>query len=143
MPAISILIIDSNSTFSKAAKFYLSHRPEIEAVETTTDAQNALQVAGRLKPGMILIDVKLLITDGICLKLCEKLKQQAPGAVIMVLTLFEDSLQYSGFPEIDLISGFISKEYFADTLIPLISSYYQVENKKSLVRAEEGQEALN
>ncbi|MEW5784262.1 MAG: hypothetical protein AB1767_04150 [Bacillota bacterium] len=48
---------------SKAAQLYPSYRKEIETVETVTDAEKALQVAGQLMPAIILIDVKLLTLD--------------------------------------------------------------------------------
>jgi CheY-like chemotaxis protein len=122
MPALSILIIDSSKTFSKAAQFYLLRKTQVEAVEIALEANYALQIAGRLQPDIILIDIKILTESYVGQQLCAQFKRQAPGAIIMILTLFGGNLQYPDFPEIDLISGFIAKEYFAETILPLVGA---------------------
>jgi len=122
MPALSLLIFDSSKTFSKAAQFYLLRKAQVKAVEIALEANYALQIAGLLKTDMVLVDIKILTEGYVGQSLCAQFKRQAPGAIILVLTLFGGSLQYPDFPEIDLISGFIAKEYFADTIFPLISA---------------------
>ena len=122
MPSLNLLLIDPNANFSKAARLFLSYRREISIVETTGDAQKALAIAGQLKPDIILIDKKLLQDNTSAQDLPCRLKEAAPRSTIIVLTLFNDSCIFSGTKEGDSISGFISKEQFAEAIVPLISA---------------------
>lgn len=141
MPAISFLIVDANTTFSKAAQFFLARRSAVKTVEIASNLRCALDAAGRLKPDIILIDANMVTENQPGRNFCEQLQGRAPGAVILILTLFGDSMKYSRFPEIERISGFVSKERFADTLIPLIRSCSR-KGPKKLRRSYKGGQAM-
>ncbi len=121
MPALSLLIIDTNADFRKAAQRFLASSKEIQVVETAGTVQEAQEAAEMIRPDLILIELKILNSYG--LSLCHKLKAAMPGVIIIGLTLFSSGLSGPGywgnrdveviFSDVDVI---ISKDHFAENV---------------------------
>lgn len=120
MPDLNLLIVDSSDDFSKAARRFLMQNDNIKQIEKSGEAQEALGMAAKLKPDLILIELKLLKKAGS--SYCQQLKKEAPGAIIIGLTMFNSSLIYSDpLPGRD-IDAIVSREHFADNIAQVIRS---------------------
>lgn len=119
MPAFSLLLVDTNREFSKAARRYLARRKEIKAVEIAGSIQEALEMAEMLKPDLVLIELQ--IVESLDPTLCRSLKAAAPGTIIVGLTLFCSGLHHPG-PWSRGVDGIISKEHFAESLLQFVRS---------------------
>lgn len=79
---IRVLIVDDSAFMKRVLQDIFSSDPEIEVVGLARNGKEALEVAKRVKPDVITLDVEMPIMDGLtCLKL---LMEQGPYAVIMI-----------------------------------------------------------
>lgn len=82
-------LIEDNPAFRRAAARALRLRPGIEEVRAFDRCEEALAaLAAENPPDIVLLDVGLPGMDGI--QGISEFKQAAPGAVLLVLTVFED-----------------------------------------------------
>lgn len=88
-PPFRVWLIEDNALFRRTVSRIVEALPGIAAVEGFGSAEAALEkLATGPAPGTVLIDVGLPGIDGIeCIR---RLKASAPGAQILVLTVFED-----------------------------------------------------
>lgn len=118
LPA-SLLIIDPNLHFSRAAAKYLSKFREVESVDLAADTDEAFLMISARKPDALLVDYDYYISDARVVALCEKMKQHYPGTFIVALTLFTLELDYDLLLAANVVSGLISKQDFAEGVITL------------------------
>lgn len=120
MPGLSILIVDASDDFSKAAQRFLMRNDNFKQIERTAEITEAMDMAAKLKPSLILMDLELLKKAGP--SYCQQLKKEAPGAIIIGLTMFNNSFIYSDPLENRAIDTLVSREYFANNIVPIIRS---------------------
>ena len=60
-----LLIADDNATFRSGLRDLLTTVPDVEIVGEAADGQQAVEVARRLKPEVVLMDVRMPTLDGI------------------------------------------------------------------------------
>lgn len=120
MPGLSILIVDASDDFSKAAQRFLMRNGNIKQIEITAEIQEAIDMAAKLKPSLILMDLELLKKAGP--SFCQQLKKEAPGAIIIGLTMFNNSFIYSEPLENRAIDTLVSRECFANNIVQIIRS---------------------
>ncbi len=115
----SLLIIDPNLHFSKAAAKYLLKFQEVEKVDLAADLDEAHLTISASKPDALLVDYDYYISDAGVAALCERMKQQFPETLIIALTLYTLEPYYDLLPTAEVISGLISKQDFAEGVITL------------------------
>jgi len=84
-----ILVVDDESVVREGVVAILSLQPDIEVVGEAQDGIQALQLARKTKPDVILLDLVMPRQDG--LATIPKLKENLPGSRILVLTSFAES----------------------------------------------------
>ncbi len=122
MPALNILIVDSRISFSKAARQYLLRKKNIDQIEVSAEPLEALTLARKLKPDLILVELEQL--KNVEPFFCQQLKAEAPGAIVVGLTLFNSSLFYSNPFKDQGLDSVVSREDFADSILQVIRSIY-------------------
>jgi DNA-binding NarL/FixJ family response regulator len=115
----SLLIIDPNLYFSRAAAKYLLKFQEVEKVDLATDLDEACLTISASKPDALLVDYEYYTSDAGVAALCKKMKQQFPDTLIIALTLYTLEPYYDLLPASDDVSGIISKQDFAEGVIAL------------------------
>ncbi len=115
----SLLIIDPNLHFSRAAATYLAKFPEVKKVDLAADADEAFLMIGARKPDALLVDYDYYVSDTKVKAFCEKMKEHFPETLIIALTLYTLEFDCHLLPAANAISGIISKQDFAEGLLTL------------------------
>jgi DNA-binding NarL/FixJ family response regulator len=93
MTPIRILIADDHPMFRFGIRALLSAEPDTEVIGEATNGQEAVDLATRLKPDLILMDINLPQLNGI--EATRQISKQNPGTGILIITMFEDDTIFS------------------------------------------------
>ncbi|MEJ1160566.1 response regulator transcription factor [Prosthecomicrobium sp. N25] len=88
MTPARVVVVDDHPIVLRGVADMIGDAPEFEVVGTAQDARQALQKAETTRPDLILLDLRL--KDDLATDLIGLLKEQAPGARIVILTAYDD-----------------------------------------------------
>ena len=89
MKKIRILVVEDQSVVREGVTAILSFQPDLEVVGEAEDGLQAVELARKTRPNVILLDMVMPRQDG--LTTIPKLKEIVPEARILVLTSFAES----------------------------------------------------
>ena len=119
---IKVLIADDQALIRESLQIILSAHADIEVVGTVGDGKEVLEKLHRVRPDVILMDIRMPVMDGV---LCTKaVKEQYPDVKIIILTTFDDdefifsALKYGA-------SGYILKGVSTEELHEAIQTVYR------------------
>jgi two-component system, NarL family, response regulator LiaR len=84
---IRVLICDDQTIVSEGLRVILSADPEIEVVGIANDGAEAVEQVARLKPDVVLMDLKMPVINGI--QATRLIHEQQPGMRVLVLTTYD------------------------------------------------------
>lgn len=87
MRRIRVLTVDDHEVVRNGVKEILAANDDMEVVGEATEASQALELASRLEPDVVLIDISM--PGGSGLDLVRQLRRQLPHAVAVILTLYD------------------------------------------------------
>jgi two-component system, NarL family, response regulator DevR len=85
---IRLLIIDDHEMVREGLKAMLSTEPDFSIVGDAANAEQAFALIERLRPDIILLDVRLPGPSGI--EVCRTVTERYPGTAVIILTTFTD-----------------------------------------------------
>ena len=85
---MKLLIVDDDPLIRKSLSLTLSREDDITVVGSASDGAEALALCERLKPEILLMDIRMPGVDGIAAT--RLIKQRYPDIRIMMLTTFDD-----------------------------------------------------
>lgn len=85
---VRILIVDDQSLFREGLRTLLSVQPDFEVVGEAVNGEEALRQAVKLRPGVILMDLRMPLMDGVTAT--QRLRETSPQCKVIVLTTFDD-----------------------------------------------------
>ena len=85
---IRLLIIDDHEMVREGLKAMLSAEPDFSIVGDAASAEEAFALIERLRPDIILLDVRLPGTSGI--EICRVVTERYPETAVIILTTFTD-----------------------------------------------------
>ncbi|HEY6539693.1 MAG TPA: response regulator transcription factor [Ktedonobacteraceae bacterium] len=85
---IRLLIIDDHEMVREGLKAMLSAEPDFSIVGDAANAEAAFALIERLRPDIILLDVRLPGTSGI--EVCRAVTERYPETAVIILTTFTD-----------------------------------------------------
>lgn len=129
-----LLLVDDSPEFLDAAERFLSNEEGLEIVGKARSGEEALELAQRLKPDLILMDIAMPGMNG--LEATRRLKSESACPKIIILTLY-DSSEYRSVSEEVQADGFVTKSEFTTRLLPLIRSFFEAERPPSPPATEE------
>ena len=88
---ISVMIVDDHSIFLQGLRRVLEAEPDLVVVGAAADGEEALDVAGRLVPDVVLLDINLPSMNG--MQVTRRLKQDLPNVAVIMLTAYHDENQ--------------------------------------------------
>ena len=88
MPKIRILLVDDQTMFRDGMRVLLSSQADFEVVGEASDGEEALEKAARLKPDVVLMDLRMPVMDGAAAT--RHLRGIMPDTKIIVLTTFDE-----------------------------------------------------
>jgi len=85
---IRLLLVDDQDLIRRGLKALLGTDPTLEVVGEATNGQDAVTQVAQLRPDMVLMDVRMPVTDGVAgtRQIC----QQFPDTKVLMLTTFDD-----------------------------------------------------
>ena len=86
--AIRILIADDNPEFREGLRGLLAGAPDTAVVGEATSGDQAIALAGRLQPDVVLMDLKMPALNGI--EATRRIVSASPHIGVLVVTMFED-----------------------------------------------------
>jgi DNA-binding NarL/FixJ family response regulator len=85
---VRVLLADDQSLILESLEMMLNLKQDIEVVGTAHNGQEAIELADRLRPDVILMDVRMPVLDGVTST--EIIRGRHPEINIIVLTTFDD-----------------------------------------------------
>ncbi len=85
---VKVLIADDQTLFREGIKDLLENEKIIEVVGEAADGQEAVRLARKLKPDVILMDIKLPHLDGVAAT--RLIRKECPNTNVLILSSYED-----------------------------------------------------
>jgi len=109
-----ILLVDDHEVVRLGLKALLEHHSQFEVVGEAATAKEALEQVARLRPEIVLMDIRLPGTSGI--EACEEVIKQFPETRVVMLTSYaEDEMLFSAIRA--GASGYILKQIGGEDLV--------------------------
>jgi DNA-binding NarL/FixJ family response regulator len=86
--AIRVLLVDDQALFREGLETLLSVHKDIQVVGQASNGQEAVEVAAKVRPDVVLMDVRMPILNGV--RATRRLKKALPQCRVIVLTTFDD-----------------------------------------------------
>ena len=87
-PKIRVLAVDDQRVVREGLAMLLGLLPDVEVVGTAADGEEALALAGELRPDVILMDLRMPRVDGV--EATRRLRASHPEIKVVVLTTYAD-----------------------------------------------------
>ncbi len=114
---IRVLLCDDHALVREGTKRLLEEEPDIEVVGEASDGFEAVELAERLSPHVIAMDVSMPRMNGI--EATKRIKNNCPGIFVLALTAYDDFAYVSRLIESGA-SGYILKSVRSEELIQAI-----------------------
>lgn len=119
MAKYRILLVDDHEVVRLGLKALLDHTTQFEVIGEAGTAREAIDQVARLKPDIVLMDIRLPGTSGI--EACEEIMSNFPETRVVMLTSYaEDEMLFSAIRA--GASGYVLKQIGGDDLIRALES---------------------
>ena len=115
--AVRVLIADDQTLFRAGLARLLNEDPRVEVIGQAMDGADAAKQAGKLKPDVVLMDLKMPNLDGI--EATRQIIEADPGVKVLILTTFETDNHVIQALKVGA-SGYVLKDSSADAIISSI-----------------------
>jgi len=121
---IRVLLVDDQALIREGLAIILGAQPDIKVVGQAADGHEAIDLARRLQPDVILMDIKMPRLDGI--QSTRRIKEDLPTTPIIILTTYaDDELVFEGIRA--GASGYLLKDITRDQLAEAVRGAVQGE----------------
>ncbi len=87
-PKIRLLLVDDQSLFREALRTLLSLQPDFDLVGEAPDGEAAVAAAAKLKPDVVLMDLRMPVLNGV--EATRRIVAAGPKPRVIVLTTFDE-----------------------------------------------------
>ena len=120
--SIKVLICDDHAVVRRGLRSLVGVKPEMDLVGEAVDGEEAVEMARKLKPDVIIMDLIMPRKDGVAA--ISDIKKKNPDAKILVLTSFSDDKNV--FSAIKAgASGYLLKDSSPEELLQAINDVHQ------------------
>ena len=88
MDKIRLLLVDDHEVVRTGLRMLLEHQPDMEIVGEASTGAEALELAAKAEPDVIVMDITLPDFSGI--EATRRIKQTRPEAAVIALTIHDD-----------------------------------------------------
>jgi len=119
MTKLRLLLVDDHEVVRLGLKALLQRYPQFEVAGEAGTAREAIEAAARIKPNVVLMDIRLPGASGI--EACEEITSSNPDIKVIILTSYaEDEMLFSAIRA--GASGYVLKQIASEDLIKAIES---------------------
>ena len=122
---IRVMLVDDQALFREGVETLLSVYKDIRIVGQASNGQEAVEVAAKVKPDVVLMDVRMPILDGV--KATHLLKKSLPLIKVIVLTTFDDDEYIFDALRVGAV-GYLLKDVASTQLVDAIRAAEQGES---------------
>jgi DNA-binding NarL/FixJ family response regulator len=117
---VKVLIADDQTLFREGIKDLLENERIIEVVGEAADGQEAVRLARKLKPDVILMDIKLPHLDGVAAT--RLIRKECPKTNVLILSSYEDEAHVMESIQAGA-NGYLSKMLPAAELVNALKAF--------------------
>ena len=88
MAKISILLAEDHVVVREGTRELVQHEPDMEVVGEASDGEEAVQLAGKLRPDVVIMDIAMPKLNGI--EATKQIKELYPATAVLILTAYDD-----------------------------------------------------
>jgi len=114
---ISVLVVDDHKMFAEAIELLLAGQDGIEIIGAVGTGEEAVVLAAKTQPSVVLMDIDLPGIDGI--ESTRRVREVAPDAQVIVITAFQEPATIAAAVQAGA-SGYVPKTKAADELLSVI-----------------------
>ncbi len=119
MAKMRIVLVDDHEVVRLGIKTLLDQSSQFEVVGEASNAKEAIEMTGKLRPDIVLMDIRLPGISGI--DACEEITQTYPEVRVVMLTSYaEDDMLFSAIRS--GASGYLQKQIRSEDLIRSLDS---------------------
>ncbi len=115
--AIKVLLADDHSVVRKGVREFLEDEPDIEVVGEAVNGTEAVDLAGALRPDVVVMDIKMPGLSGV--EATRRIRADSPEVRVLALTAYDDDPYVFGLLEAGA-SGYVLKTAESRELIRAI-----------------------
>ena len=112
-PRVRVLAADDQRVVREGLAMLLGLLPDVEVVGTAANGEEALALAGELRPDVILMDLRMPKVDGV--EATRRLRASHPGIKVVVLTTYADDRSVIEALQAGAL-GYLTKDAGADEI---------------------------
>jgi len=117
---VRVLIADDQTLFREGIKDLLENEKIVEVVGEAVDGQDVIRQAKKLKPDVILMDIKLPQIDGIAAT--RQIRKDCPATNVLILSSYEDEAHVMEAIQAGA-NGYLSKMLPASELVNALKAF--------------------
>ena len=121
MGRIKILLAEDHVIVRQGTRQLLEAEPDLEVIGEADDGEEAVELASRLKPDVVIMDVAMPRLSGI--EATKQIKRILPSAIVLVLTGYDYDEYIFSLLEAGA-AGYLLKDVSGDQLIDAIRAVY-------------------
>jgi DNA-binding NarL/FixJ family response regulator len=87
---ITVLIVDDHVFFRRTLRLFLERQPELRVLAEAGSGDEAVDLAGRLDPQVVLMDIQMPRGDGVTA--CRAIKSARPAAGVILYSAYDSEL---------------------------------------------------
>lgn len=116
---INILIVDDHSVVRQGLKMFLGLDPELNVIGEASNGSQAIELAKKLKPDVVLMDLMMPVMDGVTAT--QEIRRKLPDVEVIALTSVLEDASVVGAVRAGAI-GYLLKDTQADELCRAIKA---------------------
>ncbi|MEJ6554777.1 DNA-binding response regulator [Microbacterium esteraromaticum] len=126
---IRVVLVDDQALFRAGVRMLVSSQPDMDVVGEAGDGSEALEVIGRTRPDVVLMDIRMPVMDGLTAT-AQVLTQPEPPRIVMLTTFDLDEAAARAIQQ--GASGFLLKDADPEFLLAAIRT---VDSGSSVIAA--------